>query len=301
MKPTITNNGYFASAMYIRLKDVAMVFCVSSILAFVSHATSYAELDSSINNQFALLRGEPLHFADGQVAYMLPFYNRILYPGVFWIIAKIFGGAVPLKTLFTLLRFTTYFVCLFAIFHSLKSRLDGVACKYDQNDLLIVFGFSLIPSYFHPGLPGGDIIDFSLCFAMFLFVIEEKFLLAFVIACLTATNRETGSFAGVLYLALYYGREGYIKCISKASLLLSAPYILAIIIRRSIANVGGVTGQMETGVIFNIDTIITWLKNPSPIGWLPLLFCMFFLSIFVFVRSGNMIANRIWVLWPWEL
>jgi len=293
MTPATASDGHFHLAMFTRAKDVAMIFCVSSILGYVSHATSYAVLDSMINNQFALLRGQPMVWADGQVAYILPFYNRILWPGLFWIVAKLFGSIASLKILFTLLRFATYFVCLFAIFQAIKSRLDTAVCKYDQNELLIFISFSFIPSFFHPGLPGGDIIDCALCFAMFMFVIEGNFLFAFGLACLTAANRETGSFAGVLYLVLYYRREAWITYISKVLLLATTPYILAIIIRRTIIDVGSVTGQMITGFLTNIDFLGGWVRNPSPFGWLPLLLSMFFLSIFVFITSNNMKGERV--------
>src|SRR5436305_11498695 len=66
-------------------------FALSIILVSVSHTVTFDHLAESIQNQYATIRGLPFVF-DGKQMVIHPFYNRILFPAVFVVVANSLKG-----------------------------------------------------------------------------------------------------------------------------------------------------------------------------------------------------------------
>jgi hypothetical protein len=93
----------------------------------------------------------------------------------------------------------------------------------------------MIPTFNHPWIHADDIFDLTLSFFIFLYVVEGKLLLAFLIACLTALNRETGAFAAILYICISYRVEKPPLLALRACAMGFVPYLLALLVRKMVA------------------------------------------------------------------
>src|SRR6516165_10856036 len=83
-------------------------FGLSVILVWVSHSVTFYHLAESIHNQYATIRGLPF-LVDGKPVVIHPFYNRILFPAVFVVVASLSGWTDV--QVFMLLRFLSFVIC----------------------------------------------------------------------------------------------------------------------------------------------------------------------------------------------
>jgi hypothetical protein len=245
-------------------------FALSIILVWVSHTATFNHLAESIQNQYATIRGLPF-LVDGKPLVIHPFYNRILFPAVFVVVASLSDWTDV--QVFLLLRFMSFVICFLAIFTAIDRRSDATR----SSNACAILALSMIPTFAHGWVHTSDIFDLTLCFFMFLFVAERNFWLAFAVACLTAINRETGAFAALFYICMAVGREPWLQLAWRSLLLGFVPYVGAILVRKWFLGdllAAEATGQWYTGFSYNLELLLAAIKRPSPVGWPLLLFAM---------------------------
>jgi hypothetical protein len=285
------------------VKGVSIVLALSVILVFISHSITFSHLEETIFNQYALVRGEPF-VSDGKRIVIEPFYNRILFPAVFVLFTKMFHSWTDVQA-FLLLRFISFVICLSLIYLAAYRRLTVV--KRDVAIVLCAVAICMIPPFAHGWVHSSDIFDLTFCLFMFLYIAEDKFLLAFFVACLTAVNRETGAFAAVAYVCFSFGNERVSLVAVKAALLGLIPYLGAVFVRKLVLgdqlslplessghwytslayNLALWTGQWYTGLTYNFALWVEAFKRPSPIGWPMLLFAMMVFPWLVFLGRSS--------------
>jgi hypothetical protein len=264
-------------------RPLLVSFALSVILVWVSHTVTFDHLAESIQNQYATIRGLPFLY-DGKPAVFPQFYNRVLFPAVFVIVANSLSGWTDVQV-FLLLRFLSFLICFLAIFTTMTRRSDATT----STNACALLALSMIPTFAHGWVHTSDILDLTLCVFMFLFVAEGKFWLAFAVACLTAINRETGAFAALFYICMAVGRERWLPLACKSLLLGLVPYATAISIRKWIMGdifASGLTGQMYTGFSYNLEQLLAAIRRPSPIGWPALLVAMMVFPWLMFLKRA---------------
>lgn len=270
------------------LSGLVLSFLLAATFVAVSHVANFPHLQESVGNQLALIRGQPFVF-DGKSTYIEPHYNRILFPVLLSFSREVMVNWTDVQ-LFLLLRFLTSAACFFAIY---LAAIDRMA---PADTLLICLAavFCLITQVPAGWIQPGDIIDLTLCFFMFLWLLEGRFAAGLVIACVTAVNRETGAFAGIAYFVLNVGHTGWVALILRVVLLGVVPFLLAVAVRRivlpgTVALVSG--GQTFWGWEANFRDVLEAVTAPRPTGWLMLLLAMLVVPWLVaFVRRPQAIG-----------
>lgn len=270
------------------VKGISIIFALSVILVFVSHTFTFQHLAESIHNQYATVRGEPFIY-DGKPLVIHPFYNRIIFPIVFTFLATTLHGGWTDVQIFLGLRFLSFFFCLAAIYIAAHRR-----CYSPTNNALTacsVLALSMVlPLTTHLWVHTSDIFDLTFCFFIFLYLAEGKLVPAFLVACLTAINRETGAFAGVFYVCIAFGRQKTQSFVVRAVIFTLVPYLGAVLVRKVILGHQlplDSSGQWYTGFAYNFTVLIATLKRPSPIDWPSLLFAMMALPWLVFMSWSS--------------
>lgn len=270
------------------------VIALSVILIFVSHTVTFAHLQESIFDQYATVKGEPF-LSDGKRLLIEPFYNRILFPALFVGFTRLFRGWTDVEA-FLLLRFLSYVACLSAIYiaaarRSSEAAAGVVACS--------AAALAMIPTFAHGWVHSSDIFDLTFCLFMFLFIAEGRYWPGFLVACLTAVNRETGAFAAVAYVCLSVGRVRWSVLPIRAALLAFVPYGGALVVRKIVlGNELPLTssGQWYTGFAYNFELWVEALRKPSPIGWPMLLFAMMVFPFLLFLERPRSSDFRVRVI-----
>jgi hypothetical protein len=263
------------------LRALLVSFALSVILLYVSHTVTFNHLAESIENQYAAIRGLPF-LLNGEPVVIHPFYNRILFPAIFVFVKNSLSGWTDVQV-FLLLRFLSFVICFLAIFTAMTHRSDATR----STNACAILALSMIPAFAHAWVWTSDIFDLTLCFFMFLFVAENKFWLAFAVACLTAINRETGAFAALFYICIGVGRERWQPLVWRSLLLGLVPYVGAILVRKwFLGDLLAVesTGQWYTGFSANFELLLAAIKHPSPVAWPLLLFAMMLLPWLMFLN-----------------
>ncbi len=268
------------------VKGLLFVTALSTILVWVSHSITFTHIGESIFNQYATMRGEPFMF-DGKPLLIQPFYNRILFPSIFVLATSLLHGMTDIQ-IFIVLRFLSFVLCLSAIYVAAYRRLSQssqgvmVACA--------AAALGMIPTFNHGWVHSSDIFDLTICFFMFLYIAEDRFKAAFLVACLTAINRETGAFGAVAYICLTLGTEKLSQIGLRAALIGLVPYFGAIAVRKLILGdqlPGMATGQWYIGLSYNLELFVDALWKPSPIGWLMLLIAMMVLPWLLLLQKPS--------------
>ena len=268
------------------LKGVIFITALSTILVWVSHSITFTHIGESIFNQYATMRGEPFIF-DGRPLLIHPFYNRILFPSIFVLATSLLRGATDIQ-MFILLRFLSFVLCLAVIYVAAYRRSSSA--NQDAMTVCAIVALAMIPTFNHGWVHTSDIFDLTICVFMFMFIAEDRFKAAFLIACLTAINRETGAFGAVAYISLALGRQKLSLIGVRAALIGLVPYFGAIAVRKIV--LGDqlpllATGQWYIGVSYNLELLVEALKRPSPIGWLMLLIGMMVLPWLLLLQKRS--------------
>ncbi len=274
------------------VKGFFFVVALSTILVWVSHSITFTHIGESIFNQYATMRGEPFIF-DGRPLVIHPFYNRILFPAIFVVATSLLHGPTDIQT-FIVLRFLSFALCLSAIYVAAYQRRG--ASHQSAMIVCAVTALGMIPAFNHGWVHTSDIFDLTICLFMFMFIAEDRFGAAFVIACLTAVNRETGAFGAIAYVCLVAGRERPGPLGLRAALIGLVPYLGAIAVRKII--LGDqlpllATGQWYIGLSYNFELFIDALRRPSPIGWLMLLIAMMVLPWLLLLEKPSPKAFKV--------
>ena len=276
------------------VKGLFFIIALSTILVWTSHSITFTHIGESIYNQYATMRGEPFIF-DGKPLVIEPFYNRILFPSIFVLATSALRGLTDIQ-LFISLRFLSFVLCLSAIYVAAYRRSG--ASNQGAMTVCAAAALSMIPTFNHGWVHTSDIFDLAICLFMFLYIAEDKFWAAFLVACLTAINRETGAFGAVAYICLAFGTQKLGLMGLRAALIGLVPYFGAIAVRKIM--LGDqlpflATGQWYIGLSYNLELFVDALRKPSPIGWLMLLVAMMVFPWLLFLgkRSSNAFKVRV--------
>jgi hypothetical protein len=275
------------------VKGSMIVLALSVILVFVSHSITFSHLEETIFNQYAIVRGESF-IIDGNRIIIEPFYNRIMFPAVFVLFTRIVHGWSDVQA-FLLLRFCSFMICLSLIYVAALRRCDGSVDR-DAVMPLGAISLSMIPTFAHGWVHTSDILDLTLCLFMFLYLAEERYVAAFLVACLTAVNRETGAFAAVAYVCLTFGRQKPNLIAVRAVLIGFIPYLGAILVRKLVLGnqlALASTGQWYTGLSYNFGLWVEAIRRPSPVGWPMLLLAMMVFPWLLFLSAKSTREYRI--------
>lgn len=273
---------HFSKQSYDLIAGILVVLALSVVLVFISHTITFSHLEESIFNQYATVRGEPF-VSDGKRIVIEPFYNRILFPWVFVLFAKLLPHWTGAQA-FLLLRFVSFITCLSLIYVAAYRRYDS--STREVTTLLFAIALCMIPTFAHGWVHTSDIFDLTICLFMFLYIAEGKFPMAFAVACLTAVNRETGAFAAVAYICFAFGIHKSSLIAVRAALIGIVPYFGAVLVRKLVLGdqLSLVSsGQWYTGISYNFAMWVEALKRPSPVGWPMLLFAMMVFPWLVFL------------------
>src|SRR5947208_8517821 len=166
---------------------LVLVFSMAVLAMAISYASQYSSFAGELALGRKVLHGEVITWS-GQIAY--PIYNRILFPAI----AVTVAGALPTFNdthLFIALRFAAFCACFFLLFRSIEKRavLAGTDPVAACVMLAVAFAMTLVP---HPSPHTSDIFDLTIMFYVFVYLFEERLVAAFLLACLTAVNREAG-------------------------------------------------------------------------------------------------------------
>ena len=227
-------------------KGISVIFALSVILTYVAHNYPFQHLNDSIHNQFAVIRGEQMVF-NANSDFPKPWYNRVLFPSIFVFVRSILSNPTDIQ-IFLGLRFFSFLFCLSLIYVAIHQR-----CRSSDSDPFMVcsvVALTMVPTFGVGWVHTEDIFDLTLCFFMFLYLVEDKILPAFLIACLTAINRETGALAAVVYVLLAVGKQRWQVIAVRAVILAVIPYVAAVLLRKFMLGdqlALGASGQWYTG------------------------------------------------------
>lgn len=255
------------------IKGLFLITALSTVLVWISHSITFTHIGESIFNQYATMQGEPFIF-DGKPLVIHPFYNRILFPAIFVVATSVLRGLTDIQ-IFIVLRFLSFVLCLSAIYLAAYRRSSS--SNQSAMTVCLAIALGMIPAFNHGWVHTSDIFDLTICLFMFMYIAEGKFKAAFLVACLTAINRETGAFGAIAYICLAAGTQKWRLIGLRAALIGLIPYFGAIAVRKIV--LGDqlpllATGQWYIGLSYNLELFIDALKRPSPIGWLMLLIAM---------------------------
>lgn len=291
--PVGSDQMQFPTSMVAFIKGAIIVFSLSVIILFISYVITHPNLAESISNQYATFYGQRFSF-NGQQRFVLPFYNRILFPFLLVSFRDILPRVSDIH-LFLLLRFLSFVLCLSAIYLAASRR-----CNQERNGVLVTcFGLSIsmMPTFNHPWVQPSDIFDVTFSFFMFLYIAEEKLVAAFLIACLTAINRESGPFAAIFYICIAYGIQKPYLLAMRAFALGLMPYLGALLVRKLV--LGHQLSLLSTGqhyvLALNFQSLKEALGNPSPTGWPVLLFVMMAIpwAVFINLKPAEISITRV--------
>lgn len=234
-----------------------------AILAIaVSHKTQHGKLPHTLAVERSMVSGEPVE-VQGQILY--PIYNRILFPFAFSQLAKLAPPeAVP--HLFVGARFVAFAACFFLMFASIDARAARSGANAMATCLVTGIAFTMTVIH-HPEPVSSDILDLMIMYFAFLYLMEGRIVIAFVLACLTAVNRETGAFAGIAYFLLRAGNERPVRLLATSAALTLIPFVLAIAVRRMVfqGEIPAATlGQWMVGLPVNLATMATDVLRFNP-------------------------------------
>lgn len=251
---------------------IVLAVGLATIAISVAHKTQHFDLATAVADEHRIVAGQDI-VVDGQVVY--PFYNRVLFPFTFVTVAQALPGANQAH-LFVALRFLAFAACFLLIFSAIDARAGQPGVNAPAMNLAVGIAFiaSLI---FHPEPHTSDIFDLAIMFYVFLLLGEERLVAAFLLACLTAINRESGAFAGPAYFLLRADSGNLLRVAAISAAFTIVPYALAIAVRHAVY-VGEIPsagfGQALIGLHANLADMATDLLRFNPANNFYLLLAM---------------------------
>ena len=276
------------------LRRVVLAVSMAVLAIGVSHVTQHSIMERVVTTERAMLYGQPI-VSNGQVLY--PLYNRILFPAILESATKVLP-TVKDADIFVALRFVSFALSFLLLFSAIEVR--AAASGTNATATCLVIGISFIATLVrHPMPSSSDILDLLIMFYVFLNIMEKRVGVAFLLACLTAINRESGAFAGVFYFLLRAGTERPARLVAVSAALTVVPYLLALGVRRAIyqhefASAG--LGQWWVGLQFNLVDMLVDISRFNPANDFGLLLAFLALpSVMLWDRTSlpNGIRTRI--------
>jgi hypothetical protein len=226
----------------------------------------------TIKRQFAILKGESL-ILEGKDCYLPPFQNRVIFPLLLKACSRL--RVFSVSQWYLIVRTFTAFLSFLIFFYLLvkKGRAD---CSLAMAGLILL-AFELIPTFNHGFEHPTDFFDI-IFFSLFIwFSLERKRLLLLVFACLAAANRESSTFAGLIWFFLY-GIDDKLR-LNKWEVFYSAgvsllSYCFVLFIRYIFG--AGHTGPQQLVIAWPglVTRFHSFLAKPAPDSWPVLLLAM---------------------------
>ncbi len=259
-----------------------LAFAVAVVAAGFSTRLQLTNIAHVIETERRILAGEDI--SDGHVI-LTTLYNRVLFPFIFVNAKRLLPSFDP-GHLFLALRFASFLLCFALMFHSIDRRASRAGA--DPAGTCLAIGMAFVSSLISHPLPyASDIFDLALMFYVFLNLLEGRTGIAFALACLTAANRESGAFAGVVYFMIRAGNVPPARLLATSALLAVVPYALAVGLRRFVYQ-GTLPatdpGQFLTGLPVNLSTMWIDVTRFNPGNNFYLLVAMTVLAAMPFAR-----------------
>jgi hypothetical protein len=263
---------------YSAVSCILMALSLAICTNFVSSAMGdrFVHMRETVQNQRNMLKGQPT-LLDGEPKVFPQFYNRLLFPGIFWIVSR--AGIFPRDTESYL--FTRFFnaLALFLTFLLIVKR----AFRADFRIAVIGAGlvmYAYIFTFNHAWEITSDYFDGIFTCLFLLLALERKHALLFAITILASFNRESSVFAGVLWFVLYgvsrTRRIQWRETLYAAALCISS-YAAVIGIRVAVLgprDTFGPDSQAVLGPTWWWKQVAGFLHGPTPSSWPVLGFAM---------------------------
>ena len=239
----------------------------NKILNRQSHRTETVEMER------AILRGQPFYMS-GRLTYISPWQNRILFPALLELGAHL--GVFGVNGWYLLLRLL-FSIAMFAAFW-LALRTNTQAGFKLAGAGLLLLTYCLVLTFNSPFELTWDFPDAMFTAIFIIASLRRKRLLLLTISIVSAANRETSVFAGIIWFFLYgidqnrkinWREAGYAALVSICS------YITVILLRYA----SGGTQAIATKPQFltyrmSYYLLRDFVRHPTPFSWVGLTFCM---------------------------
>lgn len=265
------------------LRCLACVVGLALIVAWASLQLRIHTRGDVVHNLTAILYGQPLLYGDG-IDPTLPFYNRILFPGLHAALAHLLpvlsGGQW-----YIVLRIAS-FEAAFAIFALVCYRSLKVPFQ-DFARAAALLAVATIATFGFGWEDPSDAIDMATLSLGVLCALEKRFVLCLALGVFFASNRESAAYVGIVWYFLSPqppGRgpwrvavEGFVIC--------AASYATTLGLRFAISE----TGRSNwIGLSHNLDALIQEIREFTPINTLPIL-----LALVVTLSANLTLRNRL--------
>jgi hypothetical protein len=245
---------------------------------FVSNNLSsrFSHQAETVESQHRLLAGQPT-LIDGEPTIIPQFYNRVLFPALFWMVARL--GILRDTQSYLLARLLSALALFLAFLLVVRRaiRPDFRTAMAGAGLLAYVYIFT----FNHGWEITSDYFDGVFTCLFILLALERRRGALLAVAILASFNRESSVFAGVIWFALYgvsrtrsiQWRESFY-----AASVCVAAYASAIAIRVAILGSRETFGSNGQGVISPAwwwrEEVLPFLHHPTASGWPVLAFAM---------------------------
>jgi hypothetical protein len=265
-------------------KSYSLVACILLALSlaiftnFVSNNLSsrFFHQAETVRSQYRMLAGQPT-LIDGQPTVIPQFYNRVLFPALFWLVARlgIFRDTQSYLLTRLLSALALFLAFLLIIRRAIRPDFRTAVAGVGLLAYVYIFTFN------HGWEITSDYFDGIFTCLFILLALERKRAALLAVAILASFNRESSVFAGVIWFALYgvsrtrsiHWRETFY-----AASVCVAAYASAIGIRVVILGSRETFGSDAQAVISPVwwwrQEVLPFLQHPTASSWPVLAFAM---------------------------
>jgi hypothetical protein len=247
-------------------------------ICFVSNNlhSRFEHREETINQQFAILGGHE-YAIDGKLTYFPQFQNRVLFGFVLGLLAR--AEITSVGRLYLMLRLVTAGFAFF-VFWMLLRNCAGADDKVASIGIGML-AYGLVFTFNHGWEHPTDFLDVIAISLMLWASLRRRFDLLVVVSIVAAANRESSVFGGLIWCFLHGrardGRWQPRELIRGATAtVLSGVAVLAL--RYAIGGPKGFAGPVTKEWIGVLESLVAFLRAPTPSGW-PLLAVAMFLPL----------------------
>ena len=251
---------------------VTLAFSCAIFTCFVSHGLTFGRHGESVENQLAILKGEPGCY-DGGKYYLSMFQNRILFPSLLNALKNM--GFLSTSQWYIVLRIISSFLAFFVFFY-LLIKIGQVNYKI-ASAAVVLLAYEMIFTFNFPWENPTDFLDVTFISSFLWAALSHRRLVLFLLAILAATNRKSSSFAGVIWFFLY-GIDNKFRLrlldFFYAVFISIISYGFALLIRHNYG-VAGIRNQQSFTAWSDLSSCIKkFINHPNHISWPVLLLAM---------------------------
>ena len=257
---------------------ILLALSLAILTNFISNNLSsrFFHQAETVQSQYRMLAGQPT-LIDGVPTVFPQFYNRVLFPALFWMVARL--GILRDTQSYLLTRLLSA-VALFLAFLLVVRR------AFRPDFRIAVAGAGLLAyvylfTFNHGWEITSDYFDGIFTCLFILLALERRHVALLAVAILASFNRESSVFAGVIWFALYgINRKRSIEWRESfyAALVCVTAYASAIGIRVAILGSRQTFGSDAQAVITPSwwwrQEVLPFFQHPNASGWPVLAFAM---------------------------